>query len=51
MRRVAIVGIGCTGFRLLSPECHFHELSFEAAKRAYADAGIDARKFGYCRVY
>lgn len=41
---VALVGIGHTGF---TPESHrysFRELMFEAALRAYEDAGIDPRK-------
>jgi acetyl-CoA C-acetyltransferase len=44
MRRVAIVGIGYTAFRSVTPDLHFHELSFEAAKKAYIDAGVDPRK-------
>ncbi|MCL6451797.1 MAG: hypothetical protein K6T75_10940 [Acetobacteraceae bacterium] len=38
--RVAIVGIGYTAFRPLTPEVSFRELIFEAATKAYADAGI-----------
>ena len=40
-QRVAIVGVGFTAFRPLSPEASFRELIFEAAVRAYADAGIE----------
>ena len=43
-RRVAIVGIGSTAFRPVSPELSYKELTYEAAVRAYADAGIDPRK-------
>jgi len=44
MRSVAIVGIGYTAFRSVTPDLHFHELSFEAAKKAYVDAGVDPRE-------
>ena len=40
-QRVAIVGVGFTAFRPLSPEASFRELIFEAAVRAYTDAGIE----------
>ncbi|HLA17828.1 MAG TPA: acetyl-CoA acetyltransferase, partial [Dehalococcoidia bacterium] len=42
-RRVAIVGAGQTAFRATSPGLSYKELMFEAASRAYADAGIDPR--------
>ena len=38
--RVAIVGAGYTAFRSVSPEVSFRELIFEAAVKAYNDAGI-----------
>jgi len=41
--RVAIVGVGHTAFRATSPGLSYKELSFEAATRAYVDAGLDAR--------
>jgi len=41
--RVGIVGIGMTAFRPSTPESSWKELMFEAAARAYADAGIDPR--------
>jgi len=42
---VAIVGVGCTGFKALTPDLSYKELMFEAATRAYADAGgINPRK-------
>jgi acetyl-CoA C-acetyltransferase len=41
---VAIVGVGCTGFRPLTPEVSYKELMFEAAIRAYQDANVDPRK-------
>jgi acetyl-CoA C-acetyltransferase len=43
-RRIAIVGIGATAFRPVSPELSYKELLYEAAARAYADAGIDPRR-------
>ncbi len=43
MRRVAIVGVGWYGFRPAAPEVSFREMVFEAASRAYADAGLDPR--------
>ena len=38
--RTAIVGVGYLPFRTVSPELSFREMIFEAATRAYADAGI-----------
>lgn len=43
-RDVAIVGVGYTAFRELTPELSWKELMFEAASRAYEDAGIDPRR-------
>ncbi len=43
-RRVAIVGAGFYGFRPGVPELSFRELMYEAASRAYADAGVDPRR-------
>ena len=43
-RKVAVVGLGWSGFRPLTPEVSYRELTFEAATRAYSDAGIDPRK-------
>lgn len=41
--RVGIVGVGMTAFRPSTPEYSWKELMFEAASRAYADAGINPR--------
>ena len=41
--RIAIVGAGYTPLRPLSPEVSFREMIYEAAARAYADAGIEPR--------
>ncbi|MCX8196251.1 MAG: thiolase domain-containing protein [Acidilobaceae archaeon] len=42
--RTAIVGIGWSGFRPSVPELSFTEMMYEAAVRAYEDAGVDARR-------
>ncbi len=39
--RVAIVGAGYTPFRPVTPEVSFREMIFEAAVKAYEDAGIE----------
>lgn len=43
MSRVAVVGVGYSGYTPVSPHLSFKEMMFEAAKRAYADARIDPR--------
>lgn len=40
-QRIAIVGVGYTPFRPVSPEVSFREMIFEAAVKAYTDAGIE----------
>jgi acetyl-CoA C-acetyltransferase len=42
--RVAIVGVGHAGFAPITAGVSYKELSFEAAMRAYDDAGIEPRK-------
>jgi acetyl-CoA C-acetyltransferase len=42
--RVAIVGVGQAGFAPITAGLSYKELTFEAALRAYDDAGIDPRK-------
>src|SRR5512136_1570602 len=42
--RVAIVGVGCTGFRPVTPGQSYKEMVYEAAVRAYNDAGVDPRR-------
>ncbi len=44
LRKVAIVGIGLTKLRPTTPEVSYKELIFEAAVKAYADAGVDPRR-------
>jgi acetyl-CoA C-acetyltransferase len=41
---VGIIGVGLTAFRPSTPESNWKELMFEAACRAYADAGVDPRE-------
>lgn len=41
--RVAIVGVGFTPPRALSPDQSYREMTFAAAARAYADAGVSHR--------
>ena len=41
LERVAIVGVGYTPLRSMTPDVSFRELIFEAAVKAYADAGIE----------
>jgi len=42
--RVGIIGIGATQFRSITPDVSYKELMFEAAVKAYDDAGINPRK-------
>jgi acetyl-CoA C-acetyltransferase len=46
VKRVAIVGIGTTGFRPVTPDVSYRELIFEAARKAYSDAGIEPSEIG-----
>lgn len=41
--RVAVVGVGHAGFVPITAGVSYKELTFEAAQRAYADAGVDPR--------
>jgi len=43
-QRVAIVGVGQTTFRSISPDMSYKELMYEAAVKAYQDAGVNPRK-------
>ena len=42
--RVAIIGVGWTGFQPSTPELSYKELMYTAAVRAYTDAGVDPRR-------
>ena len=42
--QIGIVGVGYAGFDSMTPGLSTRELMFEAATRAYEDAGIDPRK-------
>ena len=44
MRRGAIVAIRYSGFRSVTPNPHFHKLSFETTKKAYLDTKVYSRK-------
>ena len=41
--RVAVVGVGSAGFAPITAGISYKELTFEAAQRAYADAGVNPR--------
>ncbi len=43
-QQVAIVGLGLTPLRSVSPDLSFREMIFEAATRAYGDAGVTPRE-------
>ena len=43
-QRIGIVGVGYSGFDTMTPGLSTRELMFEAASRAYEDAGINPRK-------
>ena len=42
--RVAIIGVGMTAARPATEHLSFKEMMFEAAQKAYADAGVEARE-------
>lgn len=42
--RVAIIGVGWAGYRPVTPEVSYKELTYEAAVKAYADASVDPRR-------
>jgi len=41
--RVAIAGVGCTAFASVSPGSSYRELTYEAAVKAYEEAGIEPK--------
>src|SRR4030067_607172 len=42
--RVAIIGVGWAGFRPVTPALSYKERVYEAAVKAYFDAGVDPRR-------
>jgi len=42
--RIAVVGVGYYGFNANTPDLSWKEIMYEAASRAYADAGINPRR-------
>ena len=42
-KRVAIIGVGTTGFRATTPDLSYRELTYEAATKAYMEAGIEPK--------
>ena len=44
MQKVAIIGVGRTAFSSISPQSSFKEAMFEAAVKAYEEAGVDPRR-------
>ncbi|MFH1480057.1 MAG: acetyl-CoA acetyltransferase, partial [Pseudomonadota bacterium] len=43
-RKVAVVGVGYYGFRAVSPEVSFREMIYEAATKAYDNAGLEPKE-------
>ncbi len=43
---IAIIGVGTTGFRATTPDLSYRELTYEAAKKAYMDAGVEPKEIG-----
>jgi acetyl-CoA C-acetyltransferase len=43
-RTAAIVGVGYSGFRSISPDLSYKEMMYEAAAKAYEDAGVDPQR-------
>ncbi len=44
IREVAIVGVGWSPFRSITPDLSYKEIMYDAAVQAYEDAGIDPRR-------
>jgi acetyl-CoA C-acetyltransferase len=42
--RVAVIGVGWSGFHPVSPDLSYKEMMYTAALRAYQDAGVDPRR-------
>lgn len=42
--RVAVIGVGWSGYRAISADLSYKEMIYEAAVKSYADAGVDPRR-------
>jgi len=42
--KVAVIGVGMTQLRSITPDLSYKEMMFEAAVKAYNDAGVDPRR-------
>jgi len=45
-RGIAVIGVGTTGFRATTPDLSYRDLTYEAAKKAYLDAGLEPKEIG-----
>ena len=45
-REIAVIGVGTTGFRATTPDVSYRELTYEAARKAYWDAGVEPKEIG-----
>jgi acetyl-CoA C-acetyltransferase len=45
-RDIAVIGVGSTGFRATTPDLSYRELTYEAARKAYLDAGVEPKEIG-----
>ena len=45
-QEIAIIGVGTSGFRATTPDVSYRELTYEAAKKAYLDAGVEPVDIG-----
>ncbi len=45
-KKVAVVGVGATAFRASTPDVSYRELTYEAATKAYLDAGVEPKEIG-----
>jgi acetyl-CoA C-acetyltransferase len=45
-QEIAVIGVGTTGFRATTPDLSYRELTYEAAKKAYLDAGVEPKEIG-----
>lgn len=43
-KEIAIIGVGTTGFRATTPDLSYREMTYEAAQKAYMDAGVEPKE-------